>query len=991
MNITPHRAAPLLLALPLLAVSLLAQADDRDHLRQNVLAQMTWRELGPVNFGGRIVDLAVHPQNSAVFWVAAASGGLWKTTNGGISFAPQFQDAYSISIGDIAVAESAPDTLYVGTGESNNQRSSYWGNGVYKSTDGGATFAHVGLDGTEHIGRIAVHPQSADIVFVAALGALYSSNEHRGLYRSKDGGSTWECVKHLGADVGFVDVAIDPRSPDVVYAASYERRRRAWDFREGGPGSRLWKSTDGGSTWVQLEGGLPQGDLGRIGLDLYRRDPRTLYATIENLNPRAAEATPAPPVGEQRPEEDRRREGAPAEILADPLAAAEWEQGEEEEAQDPVRARRRPIVGGEVWRSDDAGASWRKTNTTPVGGNPGYYYGQIRVDPNDSERVYVLSIPVYSSADGGATWTPRSGGGGGGGNRQERGSPDRGRAFHGNLHVDHHALWIDPADSRHCILGNDGGLGITWDRGATWDHVARLPIAQFYTVAVDSRRPYRVYGGLQDNGTWGFPVHAPTSAGLQPQDAYRIDGGDGFMVCCDPDDPDVVYSESQFGAITRQNLRTGERRGIRPKAETGSQPLRFNWMTPLLLSPHAPHTLYAGSQFVHRSRDRGNTWTTISGDLTTNDPEKKKGDVPHCTITMLAESPKKEGCLWAGTDDGRVWRSADGGQRWQNLDDRFPEHVRGLWVSRIEASPHAAATAFVSFTGYREDRREPLLFRTDDGGDTFRAIHNDLPQEPINVVRQHPANARLLLVGIEMGVYASIDDGAAWHPLGKGLPRVAVHDLCVHPREHHVLIGTHGRGIWALDGRGLPAIDAEALGRDLAVLPPSDGVLLRRAVSAGTQGARTWSVPSPFTTATFSWLLREDTDAKVQVEVVDAAGTVLFRHEADGTAGYHEVAWQAPRGPGAGGGGGGGRGGGARRQGGQRAGLFAVRIRLQDHSATLPFSVQDLRGPRDALGAVAAAGAADEDFGDDDAEADDGEDEEHEAPEEPAAPAIRDR
>ena len=935
---------------------LCAQATDLEHLRTNVLQQMSWRELGPVAFGGRIVDIEVHPQNPGVYWVASASGGLFRTDNRGLTFAPQFQDAFSISIGDLAVAPSNGDVLYVGTGESNNQRSSYWGNGVHKSTDGGKTWTHVGLAGTEHIGRVVVHPTNPDIVWVAALGALYTGNDERGLYRTQDGGASWQRTLSVSADTGVVDVAIDPTNPDIVFAASYERRRRAWDFREGGAGSRLHKSTDGGLTFQKLGGGLPEGDLGRIGVAVCGKDGKVVYATIENLNPDTT-----PPAEEPKADaasgdaakkdtankQDSKDAWPDAETQADPLAFAQWQQARAEtlaeQAQDPQekqRAPRRKTIGGEVWRSDDGGATWKKPHKGRVGGEPLYYYGQVRVDPNDANVVYVLGVPVFRSTDGGATWTP--------GNERGRGN----KAYHGNLHVDHHALWIDPKDGRHALLGNDGGLAETFDSGANWDHIARLPIAQFYAVAVDDRVPYRIYGGLQDNGTWGFPVQSP--GGLAADAAFRIDGGDGFFVAIDPSDQDVVYSESQFGGMSRQNLRTGERAGIKPSAEKGQQPLRFNWMTPLVLSPHAPRTVYTGSQFVHRSRDRGTTWSTISPDLTTNDADKKQGDVPHCTITMIAESPRREGLLWVGTDDGNVHRSRDGGASWQDLTSKFPAAVRGLWVSRIDASPHAADTVFVAFTGFREDRREPFVFRSDDGGETFLPIANDLPQEPVNVVRQHPENASLLLVGTEMGLYASFDDGAHWAQLGKGLPRSAVHDLVVHPRTGHIVAATHGRGIWILDGKGLGALTQTALQQAFTALPPSDGIVMRRTFSRGYEGARKWSVESPFTTATFRWCLAEDTTQKVVVEVIDAAGATLFRHEEDGTAGYHEIGWTSARGPGM-------RGllqgvSGSRRNTGQRPGDFAVRITCGEQNATMPFSVRDLRGPRDAMGSVPGAG-----------------------------------
>ncbi|MBL8754194.1 MAG: hypothetical protein JNK15_12910, partial [Planctomycetes bacterium] len=829
-----------------------------------------------------------------------------------------------------------------GTGEGNNQRSSYWGNGVHRSTDGGKTWRHTGLDGSEHIGRIVVHPQDPDIVWVAALGALYSPNDTRGLYKTTDGGVHWQRVHHLGPDIGFVDVCIDPKNPDTLWAASYERRRRAWHFTEGGQGSRLWKSTDGGGTWKQLAGGLPEGVLGRIGLDT-SSDGKVLYASIENLNPRGskpAEAVGDPTDNGPRDVDAEAPAAVSAEVLADPVAFAEFER-RVAEAQDPVRRSRKPVVGGEVWRSDDGGDSWKRTHADDVnvGGEPMYYYGQVRVDPTSADTVYVLGVPVYKSTDGGKTWTPGRG----------RGA---GAAFHGNLHVDHHALWIDPQDGKHCLLGNDGGIAVTWDGGATWDHLTVLPILQYYTIAADNRVPYRVYGGLQDNGTWGFPIHGSTSSGIRALDAFRIDGGDGFYVCIDPSDPDVVYSESQFGGMSRQNLRTGDRKSIKPRAQKGEQPLRFNWNTPIVLSPHAPHTVYTGSQFLHRSRDRGDTWQTVSPDLSSNDPEKKKGNVPHCTITTIAESMQREGWLWVGTDDGRVWTSKDGGNRWLDLSDRFPRSVQGLWVSRLETSPHQAGTVFASFTGYREDLRSPFVFRSDDGGETWKSIANDLPQEPVNVVRQHPRNANVLLVGTEMGAYVSADDGASWFPLGRGLPRVAVHDLVVHAREPHVLVGTHGRGAFAMDAAALETLTPANLAAGFVALRPSDGVLLRRAFSEGNVGARTWSQANPFTTPTFRYLLQMDSDTPVTLEVLDATGTVLWKKDGPTTAGYHEVAWATERGRGPfGQGGGGGRQGQGRGNDGPRAGTFAIRTSRGQQTSTQAFTVHDRRGPIGVLGA----------------------------------------
>ena len=923
-----------------------AQTSDRDHLRANVLAQMPWKQLGPIQSGGRVVDIAVNPRRKQEYWLASASGGVWHTTNGGLSFEPQLQNAYSISVGDIAVAPSDPRVLYVGTGEANNQRSSYWGDGVYRSDDAGETWRWIGLEGTDHIGRIVVHPEDPNTAYVAALGALYSANEQRGLYKTTDGGKTWDRVLYVSEDVGVVDVVMHPQRPDVLFAASYERRRRAWNFEEGGPGSRIHRSTDAGATWEVLDNGLPDGALGRIGLDCFLRDGDVLYAAIENLNPRSRPRRRATaPSGDEGPERDEGKDGRhratpSAEVLADPVARQEWLDGPEE-AQDPRRRSRQRLVGGEVYRSDDGGDSWTKTHKddVSVGGSPGYYYGQIRVDPNDADNLWVLSVSVYQSKDGGATWTP---------SRRRRG----GRSFGSRLHSDHHALWIDPSDSQHCLLGNDGGVAVTWDQGRSWDHLTHLPILQFYAIGVDNGAPYRVYGGLQDNGTWGFPIHGPTTAGLEAQDARKISCGDGFYSVPDPTDPNIVYSESQFGGMLRSDLRTGARSSIKPRARKGEQPLRFNWNTPIVISHHAPHTIYTGSQHLHRSRNRGDDWTTISGDLTTNDADKKRGDVPHCTITTIAESPRREGVLWVGTDDGKVWLTKDGGGRWTDLADRFPEEVRHLWVSRVEASHHDVQTAFVSFTGYREDIRSAYVFRTDDGGESWLSIAHDLPAEPVNVVRQHPRNANVLFVGTEMDVHVSIDDGAHWAPLGDGLPRSAAHDLLVHPRHPHLLVGTHGRGIWGLDAAAFERLDMSAMRAAMLALPPSDGVLLRGAYDRGYFGARRWRTPNPFTTPTFRYILAQDSEAAPKIEVLDVTGAVVFKADGGKEAGYHEVTWSSGRGR--------RRGVGGRSNGGARPGTFVVRITHEGRSSTQAFKVHDRRGNTSVLGAYPGEEVRDE-------------------------------
>lgn len=874
-------------------------AQDDEFVTKDVLDQMSWRSLGPVRFGGRILDIAVHPTNPSIFWVASASGGLWRTSNRGINFTPQFQNESSISIGDIAVAPSDPDVLYIGTGEANNQRSSYWGDGIYRSDDGGKTWEHRGLDGTDHIGRIVVHPTDPNVLYVAALGALYRANEERGLYRSIDGGKSWVKAKYISQDVGFVDIVMDPKDSKTLYAASYERRRRAWDFDAGGPGSAIYKTTDGGDKWTKLAGGLPTGEIGRIGLDTFVGEQGTvLFAAIENGNP-----------GKPRPSGRRRR-------------GPESDTDETEEAGEAVQGRSRvPTIGGQVFRSADGGAKWTKiSGDASIGGRPGYYYGQIRVDPVDEKRIYVLSVQVHTTDDGGKTWK----------------SGVRG------VHVDHHSFWINPKNPRHVMLGNDGGLHISYDYGATWDHLNHLGVAQFYAIAVDMSDPYWIYGGTQDNGTWAIPSRSTTSGGVQNRHAAKVGGGDGFFVQIDPLDPATVYSESQFGRISRQDLRTGERKAINPRAERGSPRLRHNWSSPILLSSHNHHTLYFGSQNLHKSTNRGDSWQTISPDLSTSDGAKLKGNVPHCTITTIAESPKRAGLLWVGTDDGKVWMTKNDGRRWVDLTDRFEKMPARLWVSRVEASSADADTAYVAFTGYREDIRGAFLYLTTDGGETFRNISNNLPHEPINVVREHPRNKNVVFVGTEFGVFVSLNGGGHWLPLDNRLPTVPCHDLVVHPRESELILGTHGRGIFVMEIAPLEDLSAEVLAKDFHVFPATDGYRQGRSFSRGWIGARTWTAESLSSSPGFSYYLRADASDPVSLRVLDGAGNAVYtRARCENTAGLHKVSWST--GGGRGRGGRGGRGGGFARffggGGGTNLGQYVVEIKHGDTTVRKVFKM----------------------------------------------------
>ncbi len=814
-------------------------------------SEARWRGIGPANFSGRIVDIAVHPEDSNVWYVASASGGLFKTENRGLTFHCVFENEGTISIGDIAIDPSDPSTVWVGTGEANNQRSSYWGDGIYKSTDGGKTWTNVGLRHSYHIGRIVVDPKDGDRVFVAALGQLYTPNKERGLYRTIDGGKTWQCVLSVDDNVGAVDVQMQPGQPRVLLAATYERRRRAWNFDGAGVGSGIWRSEDGGDTWKRVGGGLPHGDIGRIGLAFAAGEPNVVYATISNQNSATVK---------------RRR----TKLAAD-AGVVEGELAESVE-----QRRRRRTLGGEIYRSADAGKTWKKTNRTPVGGTPAYYYGQIRVDPSSAKRVWCLGVPLFFSKNGGKSFSSRGARG---------------------IHVDNHALWVDPEMGDHLLLGNDGGLHETWDCGKTWIHFENLPVAQFYAVGVDNSSPYRVYGGTQDNGTWGMPSAGPVSAGIRLEDVFKVSGGDGFYACVDPEDPNTVYVESQFGGLSRIDLKTMHRVSIRPRPGRGDARYRFNWNAPILVSPHNHETIYFGGNRLFKSLNRGGDWTAVSEDLTTADEKRLAGNVPHCTITSIAESPLKPGLLWVGTDDGRVWVSIDDGRAWRSVEGALPASDRHLWVSRVEASHFEKGRAYVSLTGYREDDFAPRLYVTDDYGLSFKAIHGDLPTSgPINVVREDPRNQDLLFVGTEFGVYVSLKRGGEWQRLGKGMPRVPVHDLIVHPRVPDVVAATHGRGMFVLDVCALEQWTPEATASGSVLIDPRTVRRFPRGPDRGyTSGSRTWTAPNPANGVNLCALVAGRPD-KAALRVFDAKGDKpICEFELSDGSGLYVVPWDLRR------------------------------------------------------------------------------------------------
>ncbi len=771
---------------------------------------LPWRPVGPIVQGGRVVDIEAPPNHPYRFYVAYASGGLWVTHNNGRTFEPLFDRQPTIVMGDLAIDPQAPDTLWVGTGENNSSRSSYGGFGMFRSTDGGQNWEHRGLGETDRIGRVLIDPRDSNTVWVAALGSLYTKGGQRGVYKTTDGGDSWTQV--LGSDfpmAGAIDMVMDPRDPDTVYVSLWDRSRRPWNFVEGGPGSGIWKTTDGGANWTRSQQGIPTHDkVGRIGLTQCLSSPDTLYAVVDNqeLLPESEWDLGGTAVTVKRirsmskedflaqdPDEVERfirasdfHPAVDAKTLIGRIERDEMTIADLIAEVDDANASlfQTDIRGLEVYRSDDAGGTWRKTHSDPilqVVHTYGYYFGQVRVAPDDPERIFVVGVPLVRSTDGGKTFR----------NVQ---TPE--------VHVDHHEVWIDPRHPQRVLLGNDGGLDLSHDGGETWLELDGPDVGQFYTIELDNQTPYRIYGGLQDNGTY-----VGSSQGRPGHDEWSfIGGGDGMYVQVDSRDG-TRYLGYQFGFYMRIDP-DGSRHDVRPRSALGSSNLRYNWATPIQLSSHNEDIVYFGANQLFRSMDQGTTWTAISPDLSRSN---HRGDVPYATITTVAESTLEFGVLWAATDDGYVYVTEDGGKSWSSVVGGLPTD---RWVSRVEPSSVERQRCYLSLNGYRDDDITPYLYVTEDLGVTWRSISKGLPTEAINVVREDPLVPNLLYVGTDRGVYVSLDRGASWTALPHELPNVPVHDLAVHPTERELVAGTHGRSVWVIDA--LPIQEA-ARGIDAAV------------------------------------------------------------------------------------------------------------------------------------------------------------------------------
>ncbi|MBP1634671.1 MAG: hypothetical protein H6Q10_1245 [Acidobacteria bacterium] len=719
---------------------------------------LKWRFIGPNIIGGRVTDVDVPKGSKKIIYVATASGGLWKTVNTGVTWEPIFDDQATLSMGDIAIAETQPHTIWVGTGEANHFRGSLAGAGVYKSVDAGKTWQHMGLVGTQTIGRIRIHPKNPDIVYVAATGREWTYNDERGVYKTTDGGKTWQKVFYVNEKVGAIDLIMDPRNPDVLIASMVNRVRLRWSDPVPGGEDGLFKTTDGGKTWRELTNGLPDtATTGRIGIDVCLYEPDVVYAWVDNHTP----------VGPPQPTEK----------------------------DSYGRFRTYPeIVGADVYRSDDFGDTWRKVSPSDrkmqrFGGTYGWVFGQIRVDPNDANTVFLLGVPLFRSTDGGKTF-------------QE--------VDYENLHGDHHALWIDPSDSDYIVNGNDGGANVSYDGGKTWRDFHRgIPSVQFYNVVLDNATPFNAWGSVQDWGTYRAVGVRPLA---EPKDGRRRDvspmpkweeapGGEGTHIAIDPTNPNIAYSSTFYGRLQRSEFVNGEwkSKDIYPKPAAGEPEYRGQWLAATIISPHDPSTVYHGFQYVFRSKDKGETWEKISPDLTAFDPQKQ-GKLPYAinfaTITAIAESPLKAGVIYAGTDDGRVHVTQDAGAHWTEITAGLP-YFKHVWT--IVASKFDPATVYISLTGRHDDDFNAYVFRSTDYGKTWTDIGGGLPGGPSNVVREDPKNAKVLYVGTDLGAFATTDGAKTWNYLGAGLPNAAVWDLQVHPRDNMLVVATDGRGMWVID------------------------------------------------------------------------------------------------------------------------------------------------------------------------------------------------
>lgn len=794
----------------------------------SVINQLKVRNIGPANMGGRVVDFAVPDSDTSVIYAAVGPSGLWKSVDSGVTWTPSFHLEKSVSVGAVAVSASHPDIVWVGTGEATARNSVAPGDGVYKSEDAGRTWKHMGLTDTRFVSRIAIDPVNPDIVHIAAQGHLWGPNEDRGVFRTQDGGKTWKKVLYVNPETGACDMAMDPSNSKILYAAMWEHRRWPYYFRSGGPGSGLYKTTDGGDTWAPLTDGLPAYPWGRIGLGVARSNPAVVYALIEA-------------------EGDRRG----------------------------------------LYRSEDKGLTWRRAadraTYDQVNFRP-FYYSRLTVDPTNDLVVYVYSGSCYVSRDAGKSFQ---------------------QVFRG-AHPDHHAVWVDPNDSRHVISGNDGGIDISWDGGVRAYAVASQAWAEVYNVGFDMRDPYYVNVGLQDNGNWLGPSNTRERAGILNHYWVPTGGGDGYYAQFDPVEWWIMFRNLQMGGIERHNLKTGESQRVRPEPPLAEPPYRFNWNSPILISPHDRFVLYFGGNFLFKSTDRGLSWTKASPDLTTDDPEKLKdsggltidntGAENHCTILTISESPLKAGLIWVGTDDGQVQVTRDGGANWDNVTANikgFAAHDN--WVTRIEASHHVEGGVYLTVSRHQVADYRPYVFKSTDFGRTWTSIRGDLPEYGyLHTVREDLDNANLLFAGSEFGLFITLNGGRNWVPYRNGFPTVAVRDIKIHPRDRDLVIGTHGRGVWIIDDiRPLSGLTAEGVKAEAMLFDVKPATLFSTRSTVDNYSDPGYAGANSPYGAAVSYYLNPDKakDARVKASIVDKDGLEVATLTASKQPGLNRVYW----------------------------------------------------------------------------------------------------
>ena len=796
----------------LLAVSfsftIFAQADPLSAAMSN----LSWRSIGPANMGGRIADIEGVPGNPNIVYVATGAGGIFKTTNGGISWTPIFDRQNTISVGDIALEPGNPDVIWVGTGESNVRNSVSFGDGVYKSTDGGKNWKHLGLKDSNTISKIVISPKNPDVVYVAAIGHAWGPNEERGVFMTTDGGKTWQKTLYIDNQHGISDLEIDPQNPNILHAGVWRFERKPWTFTSGSEKGGVFRSTDGGRTWNKIDKGLPK-MIGRIGLSVAASNPNVVYAIIE-----AKEGT--------------------------------------------------------LYRSDDKGETYRQVykNQNIVG--RGFYYTTVKVDPTDENKVYAVASPLFKSLDGGRNFA--------------RLAP--------NAHIDFHALWIDPMNPKRMWHGQDGGVGVSTDEGASWEYVNNFATGQLYQIFADNAAPfYNISGGMQDNGTWVGPSRNREPVGILNDDWRMISFGDGFYAIAHPDNSDLFLTESQGGSVVRTDMKNREQQLVVPFFGVGgaaeNDKLRFNWNAPLIPSSHDKNTVFLGGNVVFRSTDFGKTWTQISDDLTTKNPERLKnagGPIfPENTsaeyfetIISLTESPVQKDMIWAGTDDGNLQITSDGGKTWANIARNIKDVPADSSVSHIELSSTGAGTAYVAVDRHKFDDNRPYVFKTIDGGKTFSNIAGNLPEKAyVHIVREDPKNTNLLYAGTEIGLYASYDGGRNWIELNlKNLPRVAVHDIIIHPRDNDIILATHGRSVWVFDdATAIQKLNSNVLQQEAALFDTRPAYRFATRMTRYGIGDKPFRGQNPPNGALFTYYLKDKPDEKtaVKMQIFDPAGKMI--------------------------------------------------------------------------------------------------------------------